>query len=1323
MVERIVPATPSLAERERKAIEDLRALFPDGNVAGLDSKDKALGKRLTKLYRSLGYESRADLIEALGFRQEPQNMGRPVSVIPEELFAELQRRYDGKPKPKSVGILKYDNPDLAGQIKTVGNKCPELYGHTMTIELIERGLLDQEIPPRAANLSDDDIRRAVEELREKYAGSAKRPATLIELKEQEPEYAAVLDILNSRSRKLFGMPAGRYLKDIGVIGKGGVSGDVSEIEAVLDQLQEQYLGLPNDAKPKTIADLLKEHPEHADAINAGRKTGLSSREALLERGILGLSATALKARAKVLKERCVRNATLPELVRMYAGNGGARVVLPGDSVEYLRPGVLGVDFGVRYELREVTFLVLGSSLVVGDELQIHNSEEYSGWRPVSKVTLIKDGAQVGWVQRPRDDDFVDPRTYKVDTPLTAFVGTSAIGVETLGEKQLARVRHRFLAPISRETLLYALYRLDALYEAELYENADSWRERLEQLPEDPFEGFTVEREAPGEPAPFGQGEVSESPMIEPAQLDSVERVAQKEEASEAPNEDVVEEDSGESVEEETPSLEPEAASSDGAWSFSRHQTAKGRRFSIEVPDQYVLTPDKDGRPLAHYVEGIDDESEYPEVIYSSMLGDLDDETREAFRDNLIPETRIQLYRNAIYSNDLANTLSQVVDDWLVDGKNCQVIVFKVKHKSLFPGLTSDSYEYTIEPIAYDHSDSLRVTDSWGHLAEGSLKDFAFAVARSVELDAPVELQRPKQLERFCEEPADADAFCECVAVISKMLNMSNNERMNSNLWQAVRRADNDKGTLLVGHRMQRIQAEAYIVGLEEQVAYYERFVRALEKQAELGSPGLDRMIDIVGQYADAFIVDHISIEDDEDASNEINALGIISIPPAYEALRERYEALKLRPVKGLATSDEEGSEEVETQQTQRSNLDAEEDSRKAAEEARRKAEAEEDSRKAAEEARRKAEAEEARRKAEEEAAAKRRAEEKARREAEAAKYRETEEERDVRLEREIIRLVESGCHDDDEIRERISNDPENKRYQKPLTSMEVRRKIRKLQDEDRIEYYFKIRHSLHRPHWINSRYRWHLANPGKLPADVQGMTGVERARLAHELILDQYEHRTYHCHDKDDREDELAHLAIDLGGGVTEARMITEADGLAYKWITSGAHYNPKLLPANAENKTSFITSALERAVKSHSGSFSPIMVKKDGLYYAWCQRDVSGSPITDPYATVERLEQQLRDAQAVRARYQELEASLSSAEQREAELRNEIRAFGFFGGGAEKRAKKAERAEVQKTIVELRKKLEKAPGKTSEKVGAIESELSALKMRCETMRDQFRWY
>ena len=389
MVERIVPKTPALVEREQKAIEDLRALFPDGNVAGLDSKDKALGKRLSKLYRSLGYESRADMIVALGFRQDPENRGgRPVTVDPEALFAELQRRYEGEPKPTRLGLLKHDNPDLASMIKTVTNKCPEVYGHTITIELIERGLLDRKMPARVVRLDDDAILEALSALEKKYASAPRRPATVAELKIVEPEYAEALEGLTSRKcDELLGTSLARYLKAKGIIGTGVTAAD-DAVAVVLETLQEHYRGKPNDDKPKTISALLKAHPEHADALKAGQKAQLVTKDILMERGILGLSQAALKARAKVLKERCIRNAKVSELVRMYAGSGGAETVMPDEQAHYLRPGVVGVDFKYRYELREVTVTALDAGLAVGDVLRPFHTVS-TGWYNRGQLELFK----------------------------------------------------------------------------------------------------------------------------------------------------------------------------------------------------------------------------------------------------------------------------------------------------------------------------------------------------------------------------------------------------------------------------------------------------------------------------------------------------------------------------------------------------------------------------------------------------------------------------------------------------------------------------------------------------------------------------------------------------------------------------------------------------------------------------------------------------------------------------------------------------------------------------------------------------------------------
>ena len=330
----------------------------------------------------------------------------------------------------------------------------------------------------------------------------------------------------------------------------------------------------------------------------------------------------------------------------------------------------------------------------------------------------------------------------------------------------------------------------------------------------------------------------------------------------------------------------------GRWTFNVHKTAQGRRFTIEVPDQYVLTPEEKGRPLAHYVEGIDDETDYyPEINYSAMIGDYDEETKNNLVDNLIPGTRIQMQRKAAYGNDLANKIMRLVNDWVVDGKNCKVMVLEFIQPSVFPDMYPDNHEYHVKPIAYDHEDYLRITDSSQQLGEGDLKALAFAVATTIELDAPVELRRPAELRRYCEEQVDSEEFCETVTVIANMLNLGMNERFTANLHQAVRRADNDTQVLDDGETIPRVLAESLNKGIEESVVYFEQIVTALEKQAEFGAEGFGDMWEIAGTFAEARITERVTT-DDEDTARKAESLGIISIPESYYSLRERYEALK-----------------------------------------------------------------------------------------------------------------------------------------------------------------------------------------------------------------------------------------------------------------------------------------------------------------------------------------------------------------------------------------------------------------------------------------------
>ena len=396
----------------------------------------------------------------------------------------------------------------------------------------------------------------------------------------------------------------------------------------------------------------------------------------------------------------------------------------------------------------------------------------------------------------------------------------------------------------------------------------------------------------------------------------------------------------------------EASSETARWTFNNHAVAQGRRFSVEVPDQFVLTPENDGRPLARYEDGIDDKDECPAINYGMSTGDLSEEVQNTYRTVLVPEARIEVMRNMLYSTDMLNTIMQTVNDWVVEGVNCKVLVVEFKQPDIF-GLGQDHYEYHVRPIAYDHEDFLRLADSWNRLAEGELREVALSIAKTVTLDKPVELQRLSELDKMRTEPVSADSFCETVNVVANILNLGANERMNANTYRVARRAGNDKSIWLAGDTLARVRAEAFNESLEDDVAYLRCFVEALEKQAVFGVDGFDKMWDLVGQFADSRIIDHIAIEDNEEAAQEINALGVVAIPEEYQALRARFDALK-------PGSDSLGDAAVSGNDEAEERLQAEEEAkRKAAEEEAQRKAAEEACLKAEEEERLKAEAEKA----------------------------------------------------------------------------------------------------------------------------------------------------------------------------------------------------------------------------------------------------------------------------------------------------------------------------------------------------------------------------
>lgn len=473
MVERIIPKTEALAERERKAIEDMSALFPDGNVSGLDTVDKQLGKRLSALYVALGYDSRSNMIKALGFRQERTNVGRPITTDPEAIMAELAERYEGMEKPKTVKVLIYENPDLKGPIKTIQNRANELYGHTLVKELKSRGLIDGGVRP--SDISEEDIREMLDALIKKYANAPIKPSSMSELKAENPESKETLKVFSDRCRFIYGVTPRKKLINLGIFGKSKdavIDTDEDEVWHAVDELAGMVFKLDDKDKPKTLIDLQKAYPEQGEYIKAGKKKGFIDKGPLQEIGVLAPTRF-------LLRREGVRRATVESLVKCYTSLARVSVIKPRDSdEELLPPNIAGIDVTTMIELREITVVAMGASaaaLSLGDKVPVDIAREYN---------MGGESYMVGSVQTMPESIQIAPRqlgdgtiSYS-ESELAAFMGGEVVSVSHLDNfYDVAQIRVRYLAELNRDTLAYILRQLGVITEKDIRGSME-WRYRL-----------------------------------------------------------------------------------------------------------------------------------------------------------------------------------------------------------------------------------------------------------------------------------------------------------------------------------------------------------------------------------------------------------------------------------------------------------------------------------------------------------------------------------------------------------------------------------------------------------------------------------------------------------------------------------------------------------------------------------------------------------------------------------------------------------------------------------------------------------------------------
>lgn len=124
-------------------VSRLNEYYPDKVIPrGLQNDHKNLSKAVSGLYQWLGYENASEMLKAYGFDVQygDGSSGRPTNDY-QALIDTLIERYEGVEKVKAIGLLMHDNPDLAGQIKTLQNQSNLLFGMSLAKYFKEIGIL------------------------------------------------------------------------------------------------------------------------------------------------------------------------------------------------------------------------------------------------------------------------------------------------------------------------------------------------------------------------------------------------------------------------------------------------------------------------------------------------------------------------------------------------------------------------------------------------------------------------------------------------------------------------------------------------------------------------------------------------------------------------------------------------------------------------------------------------------------------------------------------------------------------------------------------------------------------------------------------------------------------------------------------------------------------------------------------------------------------------------------------------------------------------------------------------------------------------------
>lgn len=346
-MERLSVEDAKLATRADILIERVQEAYPDGNVADLAKDHKSLSNKLGELAKKIGYDNKNEMLEAYGFTivhksdGSSTSGGRPVNDH-EALFAELRKRYSIKPKPKTTTQLTKENPDLAGQLKTLTNKSVQFFGKKFKQVLIEQGILSSKND--SAELRGK-VESMLENLADIYAEPASRLKTIDELHAAHPEFAEEFKAYAGNCAQWYGSTPKKVLVHRNILANPTLISE-EEIKTLIEELKEEYEPLPREKKPKSIGELCEIEETHAQKIQLAQKAcrdrGKKLRVILQDEGILALSNKVHDERRAESNKRAIRNATPTELAAFWLASGMPSMITRSGDVK-LPSYVLNVD--------------------------------------------------------------------------------------------------------------------------------------------------------------------------------------------------------------------------------------------------------------------------------------------------------------------------------------------------------------------------------------------------------------------------------------------------------------------------------------------------------------------------------------------------------------------------------------------------------------------------------------------------------------------------------------------------------------------------------------------------------------------------------------------------------------------------------------------------------------------------------------------------------------------------------------------------------------------------------------------------------------------